>query len=97
MNYNNYQSIIFVMQTWNTTDAAGNPIVRGPWAQAWGGTYTTAEGNKTLAVLVMPHDWSVKPIYATIAHELGSQPGTGEISMEETAIPAAINARTMDG
>jgi M6 family metalloprotease-like protein len=78
INYNNYKSVIFVVQPWNTTDSTGNPVERAPWPQAWGGTYTTAEGSKTLGVVVMPHDWSNKPIYATIAHELGHNMGLGD-------------------
>jgi M6 family metalloprotease-like protein len=78
INYNNYKSVIFVVQPWNTTDSGGNPIERAPWPQAWGGTYTTAEGSKTLGVVVMPHNWSTKPIYATIAHELGHNLGLGD-------------------
>lgn len=78
INYNQYQSVIFVVQSWNTTDAGGNPLERAAWPQAWGNTYSTSEGSKTLAVVVMPHNWSVKPIYATIAHELGHNLGLGD-------------------
>jgi len=78
INYNDYKSVIFVVQPWNTTDSGGNPLERAPWPQAWGGTYSTSEGSKTLGVVVMPHNWSTKPIYATIAHELGHNLGLGD-------------------
>ena len=94
VNYNNYQSVIFVMQSWNTTDAGGNPIERSAWGWAWGGTYTTAEGSKTLAVLMMSHNWSAKPIYATLAHELGHNMGLGDQYAKDD-YSRAVNARTL--
>jgi M6 family metalloprotease-like protein len=93
INYNDYQSIIFIVQTWNTVDSDGNPLERAPWPQAWGGTYTTADGSKTLNVLVMPHNWSVKPIYATIAHELGHNLGLGD-QYGKDYYSADVNNRT---
>ena len=78
INYNDYKSVILVVQPWNTTDSNGNPIELAPWPQAWGGTYSTSEGSKTLGVVVMPHNWTAKPIYATIAHELGHNLGLGD-------------------
>ena len=94
INYNDYQSVIFVVQPWNTTDLNGNPLERAPWPQAWGGTYTTAEGSKTLGVVVMPHNWSNKPIYATIAHKLGHNLGLGDQYGKPSYSPN-VNNRTV--
>lgn len=95
IDYNQYQSVIFVMQPWNTTDANGNPIEKSPWPQAWGGTYSTAEGSKSLGVLQMPHNWTFKPIYATIAHELGHNLGLLDQYDDDLHYSTTINNRTL--
>jgi len=94
IDYNQYQSIIFVMQPWNTTDAMGNPVEKSPWPYGWGGTYSTTEGSKSLGVLQMPHNWTFKPIYATISHELGHNLGLGD-QYNGAGYSTPVNNRTL--
>jgi len=58
----------------------GPPIQRA-WPYANGGTFTTAEGNRTLGVISFPNEWGVagnREIFDTFSHELGHNLGLGD-------------------
>ena len=75
INFSKYKSVLFIIQTWRTTDSEGNPLPpKYSWAWAWGNDYTTNNGNVPLRIISMAHDWDVvvgRPIYSTASHELG--------------------------
>jgi hypothetical protein len=55
--------------------------VQRAWPYANGGTFTTAEGNRTLGVISMPNEWGVagnREIFDTFSHELGHNLGLGD-------------------
>jgi M6 family metalloprotease-like protein len=57
------------------------PPVQRAWPYANGGTFTTAEGNRTLGVISMPNEWGVagnREIFDTFSHELGHNLGLGD-------------------
>jgi M6 family metalloprotease-like protein len=57
------------------------PPQRRAWPYAWGGTYTTAEGNRGLGIISMPNEWGLagdREIYDTFSHELGHNLGLGD-------------------
>ncbi|MBC3785675.1 CARDB domain-containing protein [Spirosoma utsteinense] len=75
INYNNYDTIIFVSE-----QATGS---MNAWPYGWGGTFTTAEGNKSLALISMPREWGAgfradRSVRATVIHELGHNLGLGD-------------------
>jgi M6 family metalloprotease-like protein len=57
------------------------PPQQRAWPYANGGTFTTAEGNRTLGVISMPNEWGVvgnREIFDTFSHELGHNLGLGD-------------------
>lgn len=57
------------------------PPLRRAWPYAWGGTYTTAEGNRGLGIISMPNEWGTagdREIFDTFSHELGHNLGLGD-------------------
>ncbi|MGH9954934.1 MAG: hypothetical protein ACRD39_04655, partial [Nitrososphaeraceae archaeon] len=75
INYNNFDTLVCVSQ-----QVDGPPVQRA-WPYANGGTFTTAEGNRSLGVISMPNDWGVvgnREIYDTFSHELGHNLGLGD-------------------
>ncbi|QJW91227.1 hypothetical protein HNV11_18530 [Spirosoma taeanense] len=75
INYNNYDTIIFVSE-----QATGS---MNAWPYGWGGTFSTAEGSKSLALISMPREWgagfrSDRSVRATVVHELGHNLGLGD-------------------
>lgn len=75
INYNNFDTLVCVSQ-----QVDGPPVQRA-WPYANGGTFTTAEGNRSLGVISMPNEWgtdSAREIYDTFSHELGHNLGLGD-------------------
>ena len=95
INYNDYQSVVFVIQPFNTTDAAGMPLKKSPWPMAWPETFTTAEGTPTLAVIQMPHDWDRNGVHPTFSHELGHNLGLQDQYEDSSLFNRNINARIL--
>lgn len=57
------------------------PPVRSAWPYAWGGTFTSAEGNRALGFISMPNEWGTtdaREIFDTFSHELGHNLGLGD-------------------
>ena len=100
INYNNYQTVIFVVQPWDTTDAMGKPITKFPWPIAWGYPVSTEDANNIpLSYIQMPHNWDVldgRPIYATASHEIGHNIGLRD-QYGKNIYSTAINNRTLEG
>lgn len=58
---------------------------RFAWPYAGGGTFSTAEGSQSMAVVTMAHDWgdgSSREIHETLSHELGHNLGPGDLYMD---------------
>ena len=75
VDFTQFDTVAMVMQQ------VDGPPVRRAWPYAWGGTYTTAEGNRSLAIISMPNEWGVagdREIYDTFSHELGHNLGLGD-------------------
>ena len=78
IDYNNFDSLVCVSQQVDAT--ATTPVMRA-WPYANGGTFTTAEGNKSYGVISMPNEWGLagdREIYDTLSHELGHNLGLGD-------------------
>ena len=75
VNYNNYQLVIFVSE-----QATGS---MNAWPYGGGGTFSTAEGSKSLGVMSMPREWGTgfrpdRNVRATVVHEVGHTLGLGD-------------------
>lgn len=85
VNYDNYEYLLCVSQPWHTTDAMGTAVRKAAWPYSsigkWG-SYSTSEGDKTVGIMSMPHDWQEadgRKRYQTISHEFGHNLGLGDL------------------
>ncbi len=77
INYNNFDSVVFISE--QATGDGG--VMLNAWPYANGGTFSTAEGNRSFGVISMPQRWGVggdREIHETFAHELGHNLGMGD-------------------
>lgn len=68
VNYNNFDTVVFISQ-----EVTGPPLQRA-WPYGGRNNFTTAEGNKNLGVVSMPNIWgttNTREIYDTLSHEIG--------------------------
>jgi len=93
INYNNYDSVVFVSQEVPANAMAGTPFMFA-WPYANGGTFSTAEGNKTLGVISMPNQWgtaatggATRFIHETLSHELGHNIGLPDLYTPSVPMP----------
>ena len=72
INYNKFHTLLCVSQS------VTGPPAKSAWPYASGGTYTTAEGNKSYGVISMRNEWGTvgaREIFETFSHELGHNLG----------------------
>jgi len=93
INYNNYDSVVFVSQEVPANAMAGTPFMFA-WPYANGNTFSTAEGNKTLGVISMPNQWGTastgganRHIHETLSHELGHNIGLPDLYTPSVPMP----------
>jgi M6 family metalloprotease-like protein len=75
IDYTQFDTLVCVSQQ------VDGPPQRRAWPYANGGTFTTAEGNRSLGVISMPNEWGVvgnREIFDTFSHELGHNLGLGD-------------------
>jgi M6 family metalloprotease-like protein len=78
INYTNFDMLICVSQE---VPATATTAARAAWPYGGSGTFTTAEGNRSLGVVSMPSQWGAsdaREVHETLCHELGHTLGLGD-------------------
>jgi len=93
INYNNFDSVVCV-----SLSVAGPPA-KSAWPYAWGGTFKTAEGDKSLGIVSMPKEWGEvgnREVHETLSHEIGHNLGLKHCSNWECVMHSSTSIEEVD-
>ena len=99
INYNSFDTIIFVFPTVNATPP--NTLIKFVWPQVptvGDQNFNTSTGSVSKGAIVMPNDWhSLDPreIHQTVSHELGHNLGLGDLYTPPVLTGVGTNNRNL--